>query len=256
MTNDHANPRTVKTADTAFNILEKVLEADGATITQLANELGIAKSTVHRHLLTLYNREYVVRDGDTYHVSLRFLEFGEHARTRNKGYRLVKEKVEQLAEETEERVQFIVEEHGYGVYVYRVTGNRGVQTDPGIGKRIPLHAIAAGKAILAHLPTEQTEAILERHGLPAITSNTKTDREALCRDLEAIRREGVSINNQENVEGLRAIGVPVKDKDGSVLGALSISGPTHRMKGEWFEQELPNLLLGTANELELNITYA
>ncbi|WP_255197410.1 IclR family transcriptional regulator [Halorarius litoreus] len=256
MTNKHPNPRTVKTADTAFSILEKVLEADGATITQLAAELGMAKSTVHRHLQTLYEREYVVREGDTYHVSLRFLEFGEHARTRNKGYRLVKEKVEQLAEETEERVQFIVEEHGYGVYVYRATGSRGVQTDPGIGKRIPLHAIAAGKAILAYLPTEQVETILEKRGLPGITANTTTDREALFRNLETIRRDGFSVNNQENVEGLRAIGVPIKDKDGSVLGALSISGPTHRMKGEWFEDELPNLLLGTANELELNIAYA
>lgn len=256
MANNHPNPRTVKTAGTAFSILEALLEADGATITQLAEELGMAKSTVHRHLMTLYEREYVVREDDVYCISLRFLEFGEHARTRNKGYQLIKAKVEQLAEETEERVQFIVEEHGYGVYVYRATGSRGVQTDPGIGKRIQLHSIAAGKAILAFLPAEQTEAIIDRRGLPAITSNTTTDCETLLRELERIREKGFSVNNQENVNGLRAVGVPVKDKDGSVLGALSISGPTHRMKGEWFEQELPNLLLGTANELELNIAYA
>lgn len=248
--------RTVKTTETVFAILEILKERDGARITEVAEALELAKSTVHRHLTTLVEREYAVKEGDVYHVSLRFIELGEHARDRKKGYQLARTNVEELATETDERVQFIVEEHGWAVYVHRALGSHGVQTDPGIGKRIPLHATSAGKSILAYLPDDRVSWIIDQRGLPAITDHTITDREELFDDLESIREQGYSVNNQENVDGLRAIGVPVLRPDNRVLGALSVSGPTRRMKGDWFAHELPDLLLGTANELELNIAHS
>jgi DNA-binding IclR family transcriptional regulator len=256
MSNVNDTQDTVKTTETAFGILEHLLAADGARLTELASELGIAKSTAHRHLQTLYRREYVVREGDEFYVSLRFLEFGEQARGRKDAFSIIKGKVEELATETEERVQFIVEEHGRGVYVHRATGENAVQTDPGIGKRIALHSIAAGKAILAHLPDERVHEIVDRHGLEAVTDNTISDADVLFDDLEAIRDRGYATNNQENVKGLRAIGVPIRERDGGVIGAISVSGPTNRIKGPRLSEELPDLLLGTANELELNIAYS
>lgn len=256
MTSTDAPENPVSTVDTAFDILEILLARDGASLTVLAKELGLAKSTVHRHLQTLRYRRYVVRGDDSYYVSFRFLEFGKYAQNRKKGYHLAKEKVAELATETDERAQFIVEEHGQAVYVHRETGSHPVRTDPGIGKRIPLHAISAGKAILAHLPVENVEAIFDQNGLPAMTEHTKTDRTELFEEFERIREHGYSVNKQENVKGLHAIGTPVRDETGDILGALSVSGPTHRMNGEWFEEELPNLLLGTANELELNIAHS
>ena len=247
---------TVKTTERAIDILEYLLEHDSARLTDIAADLGLAKSTTHRHLQTLYNREYVVKEDERYYLSLRYLEFGEQARNRKEAYGLVQSKVDDLAEQTAERVQFIVEEHGKGVYVYRATGERAVQTDPGLGKRVELHSIAAGKAILAQLPEQRVNEILERHGLRKLTAQTLSSREELFIELDEIREKGYSINNQENVKGLRAIGVPIRERDGSVLGAVSISGPTNRIKGERFEDEIPDLLLGTANELELNIAYA
>jgi DNA-binding IclR family transcriptional regulator len=247
---------SVKTTEKSFDILEYLLDSDGAQLTELADKLGMAKSTTHRHLQTLHERECVVEEDGEYHVSLRLLEFGEQARNRKDAYELVMAKVDELAKETEERVQFIVEEHGRGVYVYRATGEHAVQTDLGIGKRIPLHSIAAGKAILAHLPEERVEEIIERQGLESITDNTLISRDELYEEFETIQEHGYSINNQENVAGLRAVGVPIRTRDGGVLGAVSVSGPTNRIKGERFEETLPDLLLGTANEVELNIAYA
>jgi len=90
----------------------------------------------------------VIQDGDEYRLSLRFLHLGQGVRTSRTAYQLVKEKVEWLADETGERSQFIVEEQGCGVYMFCELGTDGVQTDSEIGKRIPLHATAAGKAIL------------------------------------------------------------------------------------------------------------
>jgi DNA-binding IclR family transcriptional regulator len=196
------------------------------------------------------------RRGGHLRIGFRFLEFGEHARQRKQGYRLAREKVEALADETAERVQFLVEENGRAVYVHRALGEHAVRTDPGIGSRIPLHATAGGKAILAQLPESRVDEIIERRGLAALTPHTITSREQLFEEFERTRDRGYSINDQENIEGLRALGVPIRRKNGLVLGALSVSGPTHRMKGEWFNRELADLLLGTANEIELNVQHS
>lgn len=247
---------TVLADETLLDIVEHLHDDAGATVTEIANELGYAKSTVHNHLSTLYGRGYVLKDGTAYHLGLRFLAVGERTRNRYPASQLAKEKVDDLARETGERAQFIVEEHGDGVYLHRALGERAVRTDPGIGNRIPLHATAAGKAILANVSEERLFDIAERTAFEAITERTITDESALRDELEEIRERGYAFNDQENLDGLRAVGVPITGPNDEVIGALSVSGPNHRFKGESFERELPNLLLGTANELELNIAYS
>lgn len=254
---DDAEARdTVRTAETIFETLELLERNDGATVTEVAQERDCAKSTAHRHLSTLSEMGYVVREGDEFHVGLRFLKLGQHARTRQEGEGLAKEKVEEIAGQTGERAQFLVEEHGQAVYLHRSFGEHAVRTDPGIGSRIPLHATAAGKSILAHLPESKRFDIIEQSEFEPITDHTITDTDELFDELDTIRDRGYSFNRQENLEGLHAVGVPVSDSDGKIIGALSVSGPTHRLTGDWFREELPNLLLGTANELELNIEYS
>lgn len=248
--------RTVQAAETTFTILETLNEADGLRLTELADELGMAKSTVHRYLQTLLSRKYLVKEGDEYYVSLRFLDFGWHARNRKEGYRMAKTKVAELAEETDERAQFIVEEHGQAVYVHRKAGRHAVQTDPGIGKRIDLHATSAGKAIIAEWSDEQIHEYIEQWDLPALTANTITDETTLMEEVTEIREKGYSVNRQENIDGLCAVGVSVCPTSNAVLGALSVSGPMNRMKGEWFEHELPDMLKGLTNEIELNLRYS
>ncbi|MEA5409776.1 IclR family transcriptional regulator [Haloarculaceae archaeon H-GB2-1] len=195
-------------------------------------------------------------NNDGYYVGLRFLELGEDARNRRRGHQLAKEKVEELAQETEERAQFLVEEHGEAVYIHRALGSRAVRTDPGIGKRIPLHATASGKAMLAAMPSEKVSRIIEQTRFAEITDETVTDAEELRQELNEIRERGYAFNREENLDGLHAVGVPVRNPDGGVIGGLSVSGPSHRFTGEHFEDELPTLLLGTANELELNIAHS
>jgi DNA-binding IclR family transcriptional regulator len=168
---------------------------------------------------------------------------------------LAKEKVHELAEETDERVQFLVEEYGWAVYVHRALGRHAVETDPGIGSRIPLHSNSSGKVILANLPDERVEEIIENRGLPAMTDNTITDEAELYDEFRRIRERGYAYNRSENTEGVHSVGVPVFAPDDRIIGSLSVSGPTHRLQGERFEERLPRLLLGTANELELNIAH-
>lgn len=251
-------PRTgpKKTTVRSLQIVEVVKEAQGATLSEVADELGLAKSTAFTHLETLRGFGYVTKDGEQYHVGMQFLHVGGHAVHRRPEHRMVKAKVRMVADDTDERAQFIVEEGGRGIYVFTdAESATAVKADVWAGKWVDLHSTAAGKAILANLPHATVEQVIDRHGLPARTDSTITDRDELFEELERIRERGYAYNRGERIEKQRAVGVPVVGKFDEVLGGLSVSGPEHRLKGERFEADLPNLLLGVANELELNLAY-
>lgn len=255
MSTNESGSGGLKAADTMFAIVAAIRDLDGARVTELAEETGLAKSTVHRHLKSLEDHQFVVQEGDVYHVGLKFLNFGEYARARRDIYELARPAVDDLAEETDERALFMTEEHGRAVYLYRGVGNHAVHTNSRIGTYRYLHTVAGGKAMLAHMPEDRIEEILDRWGLPQQTANTVTDRDELFDQLAEIRDSGVAFNDEETIEGLRAVAAPVLGPGETVYGALSVSGPSHRIRGDWFREEIPNLLLGTANELELNLEY-
>lgn len=248
-------PDTVVATRTMFAIVEYVKQEEEVPITEVADALGCAKSTAHRHLSTLDELGYVVSDTDGYHIGLRFLDLGQHARKHIQGYELAKGTVEKLADITGERAQFIVEEHGEAVYIHRSSGEQAVHTDSGIGSRIPLYATSAGKAILAHMDEVRRSEIIGQTDFDTITDATITDSEQLRGELDTIWKRGYSFNREENLKGLLAVGVPVKGQDGDVIGALSVSSLTHRLRDERLTEGLPNLLLGAANELEFNIAH-
>lgn len=246
---------TVGATETTFEVVEALQTLERGRVNEVAEYLDRPPSTVHRHLVTLLELDYVTQIGDEYLLGMRFLTIGGAVQNREPSYAMAKETVEKLADATEERVQFLVEEHGYRIYVHTATGEQAVRTDSRIGKRGPLHCSAAGKAILAHLPKSYVESILDRHGLPAVTPNTITDYTELEEELEEVRRTRVAYNREESTEGLNAVGTVVTGSNDEVIGGLSVSSPAHRLKGERLTSVVPDLLLGAANELELNIRY-
>lgn len=250
------DPRRVKTAETSFRIIEIIQSLDGATLSELAAELELAKSTIHRHVHTLEDMGYVTREGREFFPSLKYLELGEYVKNRRPEFQLAKQTVEDLASETGELTQFEVEEHGMGVFVHRAHGDQAVRTDPGIGTRVPLHVNACGKSILAFLPRERVEEVISRHGLTEFTDNTITDRMELEDELEQIRERGFSFNLEERVTGMNAIAAPVRYPSGQVIGSIGFGGPSHRMKADRLEDEYSDLILGVANQLELNIVHS
>lgn len=249
------NHRPVKTVETAFDILDAVQRLDGAGITEIADELGLAKSTTHRHLCTLADRGFVVEDENGYRLSTWFLDYGMHARRAHGLFEVVKPKVDELAETTDEKVWAVTEEHGMGVHLYGATGRHSVQTHARVGIITPLHQFAAGKCILAYLSDEQIDAIIDEYGLPASTAHTITDPAELFEQLEAVRERGYAFNHEEAVSGLHAVGVPIRDPSGGAIGAVSVAGPANRLKGELLTEDLPDLLLGAANEVEVNLAH-
>lgn len=253
MTTDTNRP--VKTVETAFKILELIQDANGIRFTTLVDELDMAKSTVHRHLGTLESNGFLVRNGKEYHIGLRFLDYGIYARNHQYGYELARAKTRELAEETNELCVFMVEEHGRGYILCREKGANAVETGTRVGKCLYLHATAGGKSILSQYTPDHVEAILDTWGLPSRTKSTITSRSEFVEEIELIRKRGYALSYEEHIIGLQTVGVPITDGTGRVVGALCISGPTNRVAGHFLEEEIPDLLLGAANEIELNLTY-
>lgn len=254
--NPDSDRDTVATTQTTFEVLEAIRDSQGVRIGELSEQVDLAPSTVHRHVATLASQGFVTEHGGEYEISYHFLQIGCKKRRQNPIYGIAREKTDVLTTESGERAQFVVEEGGKLVYLYYNADQNAVQTDGTVGKYRLLHCSGAGKAILASLPDSRVEEVVERHGLPERTANTITDRDELFDELTEIRERGVAFNDKESIEGLRAVGSVINGPDGNVLGALSVSGPAHRMQNEWYEEELPNLLLGITNEIELNVRYS
>lgn len=89
-----------------------------------------------------------------------------------------------------------------------------------------------------------------------MTEHTITGRDELLAELEDIRDRGYAFNREEFLRGTHASGVAICGPDGDAIGGLSVTGSSHRLKGERFNSDLPNLVLGAANELELNIAHS
>ena len=246
----------VRSSAKTLRILEALRELDGARVTELAEYLDTSKGTVHHHLSTLREFQYVTKNGDTYELGLHLFELGEYTRRGTDVYEVAKPEVDELAEEVGEMANLMIEDHGMGVYLYIARGENAVNLDTKIGTRQYLHTSALGKSILANMPDEESESVLDEYGLPAETPNTVTDRAELEGELEAIRDRGVAFDGEERAEGIRCVAAPITDQRGSLIGAVSVSGPSSRLKGEYFREEVPEMVQDTATVIGINVSYS
>ena len=244
----------IKATRTSLRIIETLRQLEGAGVTELSDHLNIPNSTVHDHLKTLEQEELVVKRDNQYYIGMRLLDLGGYARNQMSIFQIAKPEMRQLANETGEHVNLMIEEHGLGIFLHMVEGEQAVRLDTHAGKRVYLHTTALGKAILAQISEERLEEIIERRGLPEMTSRTVSSREELDEELAGIRERGYSTDDEERISGMRCVAAPICPGD-EVLGAVSVSGPKSKMQGDIFENELPAKVERTANVIEVNTQY-
>lgn len=244
----------VQAVQRTLDIVSVLKEREGARVVEIANEVGISKGSVHCHLATLEENGYVVNDGDEYKLGLRFIDMAHHAKNRIKIHDIAREEVETLAEESGEMALFTVEEGGEGVCLHTAEGEDAVQTEVYVGYRNELYHTAVGKAMLAFMPPEKRDRIIEASEFEAISPNTITDEAELRTELEQIRDEGIAYNHGETIQGLVGVGAPIHDQDGTLYGAISIIGPVRRMDEERLISELPEMIQRAVNIIEINTT--
>ena len=256
MAENDTRHRRVGATETSFDIIEILQQNEGTTVTEMAAELDVAKSTVHNHLQTLCDLGYVFVDDGEYYVGLRFLGLGVQARQRHGLYEPAKPETDELVETVGERAQVMVEEDGMGIYIYQARSDQSVRTDSYIGSTVALHITSVGKAYLAFLPEERREEIITSIPLDARTPNSETDPEVLRAELETIRNRGYAFNDEERIIGMRAVGAPILAEDDEVLGSISVSGPTTRVKGDRFRETLPQEVMRAAKVIGVRTSYS
>jgi len=252
----HGTENTILSVDRAFEILETIRDRGEVGVTEIADQLKVSKSTVHNHLNTMETRGYVVNEDGEYRLGLRFLSFPDTLQKSNRLYQTAKEEVDELVKRTGERSQVLVEENGYGVYIYQQVDDRAIRTSSRVGTQVSLHSSAIGKSLLAFQPPEKVDRILDRDGLPPQTEHTITSREEFDTELERIREEGVAYDDEEGIEGMRCVASPIRNENSVSVGAISVSGPCTRIKNERFESELPQEVERAAQAIEINYRYS
>jgi IclR family KDG regulon transcriptional repressor len=227
---DKALTLTVKKA---MDVLDCLGDSDAPmSASEIGRKLGMSRSTVYRLLATLSAGGYVTRDRDRaeeYRLGFKILELASRLLDSVELRQQARPFLRELRDLANETVHLAVMDRGQSSYIEKVECSQAVRMHSTIGRRGFAHCTALGKAMLAFMPADEVERILEEHGLPARTPNTITDRTALLHELERIRGQGYAIDDIENEEGIRCVGAPILDYRGQPVAALSVSGPAFRM---------------------------
>jgi DNA-binding IclR family transcriptional regulator len=248
------NDVPVKSVRTTFSIVEALLDKNGATPAELTEHLELPKSTIHDHLQTLEVDNYLINEDGEYRVSLRFLDIGSRAREQMPLYQTAIAKVDDLAQTTGEHVILMSREKGLGVISAIKEGEQAVSIDSHPGLHLRLHTTAMGKCILAHLPEDTREWIIDRYGLPAVTNKTTVDIHELRDELESIRERGYGVDSGGEIKGIKCIAAPIF-RDDEVVSALGLCGPVNRIKDD-YETKMRDELLKAMNVIEVALNYA
>lgn len=243
---------TVGSDERMLDIIEALKKQTTAGVTDLARELEMPKSTVHVHLSTLKDRGYVVQDDEQrYRLSLQFLDIGMEVRETQAMYGEVVPKLDEIAEETNEKAWWVVEENGKAVFLAKSLGSRAIRTNSRIGQETELYELAGGMAILSVLPDERREAILDSYSFPLTDGRSRSDLKA---ELTEIEDRGVAYGAEYFLKGVTGVGAPLTDNAGNVYGAISISGPVDRLDDR-IETDYADLVRGITGELRVNLSY-
>ena len=235
--------RVLKSSSVTLEIVDAVVELEGARVSQIADHLDISDSAASNHLHTLRRAGFLTAEGDVYQPSLKFAKVGERAKSRDTAFDHAIEVTDELDDKTNFETCFTVEENGLGRYLRpEVDVTSDVDNYYTVGEPIHLHSTATGKAILANYPEERVDFIVDRRGLPAQTERTITSRERLKEELRTVRNRGYALNRGEDQVGVYAIGQAVTKPSGAVLGAMSIAGPTFRTKKQRFKEQFAAIL--------------
>jgi IclR family acetate operon transcriptional repressor len=217
----------------ALALLNRLSEASdgGATLTELAQQVGLPSSTAHRLLTTLEQERYVRfdQDGRLWSIGVQAFVAGcAFTKTRSLAS-VARPHMRYLMEESGETVNLAVEDEGEAVYLAQVECRQMMRAFARPGLRVPLHCSAVGKAILSAMSDKALSKILHQHGMPRLTVKTITSPAALRTSLGQVQEAGYAIDDEEHAVGLRCIAAPIFDETGDAIGAVSTSGPMARM---------------------------
>jgi IclR family transcriptional regulator, KDG regulon repressor len=247
----------IKVLTKTFAVLETLLEYKSPmSMSEISEKLNFYPSTVHRILDTLKYGGYVEQNPNNqkYQLGLKLIELGM---AKINQIDLVKEArpfLKELAKNCNETVHLAILEDINVLYLAKEESSQTIRMISYVGRRGPLHCTALGKILLAFLPEEERNKLLDRLELFKLTENTITDRKQLETELNKIFQKGFAMDREENEKDVRCIAAPVKDYKGRVIAAVSISSPTYRVNKE-NQNHLKEYLVKSCKKISIRLGY-
>ncbi|WP_404979266.1 IclR family transcriptional regulator C-terminal domain-containing protein [Comamonas sp. BIGb0152] len=213
------------------------------TLTEVAEATGMTRAGARRILLTLQTLGYVRVEGRLFALTPRILDLGFAYLSSMPVWNLAQPVMDALVEQTHESCSIAVLDGQDVVYVLRVHTHKIMSTNLGMGSRLPSFWTSLGRVLLAELPAQELQPLLDGRDRTLFTRFTLQDDAQLLAELAQVRAQGWCMLNQELEEGLTSIAAPIHNASGQVVAAMNISGQANRTTPEVMQaQLLPQLL--------------
>lgn len=223
------------------------------TLSEVARATGLTRSAARRFLLTLVELGYVRSDGREFSLRPRVLELGYAFLSGMSVLEVAQPHVEEMVASVQESATVGVLDGDEVVCVLRIPARRIMVVAIAVGTRLPAYATSMGRVLLAGLSSSEFDRYLDRIRLEHLTSRTVSDLERLRAIIELTRRQGFALVDQELEDGLRTVGVPIRDPAGGVTAALAIPVHASMQSVDALKEDLVPALRATADEIEADL---
>ena len=244
----------VRALDRALDILDAIAQANGLTLSEIAQRLDLAPSTVHRVLVTLAARGVVESDSQTqgWHIGPTAFRHGSAFMRRSGLVERARPVLRRLMEVTGETANLGILNGDAVLFLSQAETHETIRAFFPPGTRSALHASGIGKALLAHARPAELRRMIHGMKLDRFTATTLCEPEELVADLLRIRARGYSLDNEERSPGMRCIAAPIFDLAGEAAAGISVSGPLHRMSDARIE-EIARVVIAAGRELSFGM---
>ncbi len=246
----------IQSLDRGLEILFLLAENKSRGVTELAEDLKVNKSTVFRLLQTLEQRDLVHQDETTakYRLGIGLLHISEGLVKNLDVINISRPTLKQLMDSTKESAHLCTFTNDKVYVVDQVKSNYPMKVSAAIGHEEPIHCSSVGKCILAYLPEEKSEKILNEVEFIKYTDKTKTSKEELVKELKQIRKNGFALDDEELSIGVCCIAAPIYNHKGEVKNCIGISGPSARIRKDNIDLYINKLKIA-ANHISHNMGY-
>ena len=229
-------------------------------IADIADELGMSRSTTHRYVITLVALGYLEQGASRkYRLGLRVTNLGMSALNSTGLREHAHQYLEELRQRTSYSTSLAVLDGAEIIYVDRARsfrrGQGGIELDIHPGSRRPAYATAMGKILLAHLPEPEQRELLASIKLSKQGPNTITSKKALREELDEVLVDGFAVNDEELAADLYAIAAPVRNEAREVVAAINVAAPSSMISLEEMVDGLSPHLLSTADRISARLGY-
>jgi IclR family transcriptional regulator, acetate operon repressor len=225
---------TIQSLDRALEVLERLALSSGLTLTEVASDLEQSPATIYRVLSTLEARGFVEMDpaAQTWHVGPTAFRLGSAFLRRSSVAERSRPLMHELMQATGETSNLGIERQAEVMFVSQVETQETIRAFFPPGTLSPMHASGIGKALLSCHAEDRLTRYFRTCRLDRFTEKTITTQEALRQELDVIRRQGFSFDDEERTAGMRCVAAPIRNLYGEAVAGISVSGPTHRLPSE------------------------